>query len=165
MGGFNKFDKRGGRGFDRGNFGGGRKFGGHSDIPKQFFPAICSQCGQNCEVPFKPTGERPVFCKNCFRSQDGGAPKFAPKSFGGNSRPSIGSSFGSQAVASNNAGGAVTKAQLDSINAKLDKILGMLSPAPKAAEVSFMAEPQVKAKKEVTKKAKAPAKKVGTKKK
>jgi len=28
--------------------------------------AICADCKKECEVPFKPSGERPVYCKDCF---------------------------------------------------------------------------------------------------
>lgn len=28
--------------------------------------AVCADCGKNCEVPFKPSGNRPVYCKSCF---------------------------------------------------------------------------------------------------
>jgi CxxC-x17-CxxC domain-containing protein len=28
--------------------------------------AICTDCGDACEVPFRPTGDKPVLCKNCF---------------------------------------------------------------------------------------------------
>ncbi len=28
--------------------------------------AICADCKKECEVPFKPIGERPVYCKECF---------------------------------------------------------------------------------------------------
>lgn len=28
--------------------------------------AVCADCGKNCEVPFRPSGDRPVYCKNCF---------------------------------------------------------------------------------------------------
>jgi len=31
------------------------------------FKAVCSECGKECEVPFKPTEGRPVKCKDCFR--------------------------------------------------------------------------------------------------
>lgn len=34
--------------------------------------AICDNCGQSCEVPFRPTGDKPVYCKNCFRKKDRG---------------------------------------------------------------------------------------------
>ena len=35
--------------------------------------AICAECGDSCEVPFKPTGDRPVYCSNCFGKQGGGS--------------------------------------------------------------------------------------------
>ena len=28
--------------------------------------AVCADCHQDCEIPFKPSGERPVYCKPCF---------------------------------------------------------------------------------------------------
>lgn len=28
----------------------------------------CSKCGKACEVPFKPTGNRPILCNNCFKN-------------------------------------------------------------------------------------------------
>lgn len=34
--------------------------------------ATCSECGQSCEIPFRPTGDRPVFCSKCFDKQGGG---------------------------------------------------------------------------------------------
>ncbi len=27
----------------------------------------CSDCGKECEVPFKPTEGRPVYCRDCFQ--------------------------------------------------------------------------------------------------
>ena len=52
----------GGRG-GRGGFGGrGGGFGG----PRDMHDAVCSDCGQPCQVPFKPTEGRPVYCRNCF---------------------------------------------------------------------------------------------------
>ncbi len=40
----------------------------------------CSDCGCECEVPFKPTEGRPVYCNDCFA-------KHKPKrSFGGQGR-------------------------------------------------------------------------------
>ncbi len=27
---------------------------------------ICSSCGVECEVPFKPTTDKPLFCSDCF---------------------------------------------------------------------------------------------------
>lgn len=28
--------------------------------------AICADCNKECEVPFRPSGGRPVYCKDCF---------------------------------------------------------------------------------------------------
>ncbi|OGJ21822.1 DNA-directed RNA polymerase [Candidatus Pacearchaeota archaeon RBG_13_36_9] len=33
--------------------------------------ATCSECGQECEVPFKPEEGRDVFCKECFKKKKG----------------------------------------------------------------------------------------------
>ena len=59
---FNRDDKRSGGGSGRGFGGGGR---GGSARPTMH-STTCSDCGNTCEVPFKPTGARPVFCSNCF---------------------------------------------------------------------------------------------------
>ena len=29
----------------------------------------CSECGKECEVPFKPSEGRPVFCRDCYRKK------------------------------------------------------------------------------------------------
>ncbi|MBS3167962.1 DNA-directed RNA polymerase [Candidatus Woesearchaeota archaeon] len=39
------------------------------DGPREMHKATCSACGQECEVPFKPTEGREVFCKECYRSK------------------------------------------------------------------------------------------------
>ncbi len=40
--------------------------------PRTMHQATCAQCGNQCEVPFKPRpaeeGGRPVLCLNCFRA-------------------------------------------------------------------------------------------------
>lgn len=33
--------------------------------------AVCATCGKDCEVPFRPTGDRPVYCSNCFKDVGG----------------------------------------------------------------------------------------------
>lgn len=30
------------------------------------YDAVCAECGKETQVPFKPTNERPVYCKECF---------------------------------------------------------------------------------------------------
>lgn len=36
--------------------------------PREMFPAKCSDCGKDTEVPFKPTEGKPVYCKDCYQS-------------------------------------------------------------------------------------------------
>ena len=43
--------------------GGGGGFGGGS---REMHKAICAECKKECEVPFKPREDRPVYCKECF---------------------------------------------------------------------------------------------------
>ena len=33
---------------------------------RPMYQAVCADCGKDCEVPFKPRGDRPVYCKECF---------------------------------------------------------------------------------------------------
>ena len=77
MGNFNQGGGRGGfsRGGSRGGFGGGRGgFGGGRDRGRpDMHSAICSDCGRECEVPFRPTGDKPVYCNDCFKNQGGGS--------------------------------------------------------------------------------------------
>jgi len=61
---------------------------------------VCAQCGKDCQVPFKPTTDKPVFCNDCFKS--------------GGSRGDRGASSG------------ITPEQFKQLNAKLDKILQVL---------------------------------------
>lgn len=85
------------------DFGGGRD-GGRPGMHH----AVCDECGDDCEVPFKPNGEKPVFCNNCF------------KKGGGNDRK-------------NSGGGDQNKEQFAILNAKLDRILKALAPNAPAA--------------------------------
>ena len=34
--------------------------------PRQMYKAVCADCQKECEVPFKPSGDRPIYCKECF---------------------------------------------------------------------------------------------------
>lgn len=45
---------------------GGRGFGASKDAPLEMFKAKCSDCGNACEVPFKPNGKKPVLCSHCY---------------------------------------------------------------------------------------------------
>ena len=39
------------------------------DSPREMFDVTCSDCGQQTQVPFKPDGERPVYCRDCYRKR------------------------------------------------------------------------------------------------
>jgi CxxC-x17-CxxC domain-containing protein len=91
-----------------------RSFGGRvSD--RQMHKTICSECGNECEVPFKPTGTKPVYCSECFKKHGGGADsrRFQDRS---PRRPSFEKRYEP---------GPQINEQLEVINRKLDKILEM----------------------------------------
>ncbi len=98
-------NKRGGE--QRGPSSGGRRdsnrFGSNSS-DRVMHQAICDKCGKSCEVPFKPTGEKPIYCSNCFDRGDRGD------------------------RGSRNEGSSQTSKQLEMINQKLDKLLRVLVP-------------------------------------
>ena len=54
-------------------FGGGRSFGGprrfNNSGPREMHDAVCSECKQECKVPFKPTEGKPVLCLTCFKKK------------------------------------------------------------------------------------------------
>ncbi len=41
------------------------------DRPVQMFAATCAECGKATEVPFRPNGQKPVFCRDCFALKRG----------------------------------------------------------------------------------------------
>ena len=54
-----------GRNSDRSSDGRSRRFsrtGRNLEMTK----VTCNSCGDACEVPFKPTSNKPVFCRDCF---------------------------------------------------------------------------------------------------
>ena len=99
--GFSKRSSFGGSsrgGSSRGGFSdrkprfGGRD-GGRDRRSVEKTKVTCSSCGMECEVPFKPTSNKPVYCDACFSKK--------------------GKSNGS----------GVSKEEIDKINEKLDKIM------------------------------------------
>lgn len=34
---------------------------------REMHKVTCSDCGQETEVPFKPDGSRPVYCRDCYQ--------------------------------------------------------------------------------------------------
>ncbi len=39
--------------------------------PREMHDAVCARCGNETQVPFRPTGARPVYCSDCFRMMRG----------------------------------------------------------------------------------------------
>ncbi len=120
MGNFKPSPKRGGFGRNRssgysggfrdrrsegrgeGGFRRERSFGGRDRNRFVETAVTCERCGKETTVPFKPTGDKPVLCKECFR---GGGSQASPMR------------------RDNNSGNSP---DLKQINAKLDKILKIL---------------------------------------
>jgi CxxC-x17-CxxC domain-containing protein len=179
MGNFNR--DRGSR--DRGSFGrGGDRRGRGGDSRPEMHRATCAECGASCEVPFKPTGGKPVYCSNCFSNKEGSAPRrsndrersrsmfgsdrgerrmfeavcdgcgkdcevpfkpsedkpvYCDECFGKNndlrrSEPKRNESRG------NSSDNSLTK-QIEALNSKLDKVIQLLTPKDKKEEVIKLA--------------------------
>lgn len=105
MANFNRGGRSGGgRSFGKRDFSGSRSMG-----RPQMHNAICDNCGKECQVPFKPTGEKPVYCRDCFAKMGGGDSR---NNFERNNR--------SERPQQENQ-------QLAEVNRKLDKILELLN--------------------------------------
>lgn len=122
------------KGRGRDDRGRGRDDRGRPEMHK----ATCDDCGSRCEVPFRPSGDKPVYCNHCFDK--------GPK--GGAGKP-----------AKNDRSGEICE--------KLDKLISLLEKMHSGTE-KVVLEKKVAAKEVVAKKTttkKAPAKKVAAKKK
>lgn len=67
MGSFNRGDRFSPRSNDRGR---GRDRD-RSSRP-EMHEAVCAECGKRCEVPFRPSSDKPVYCSDCFEKRDSG---------------------------------------------------------------------------------------------
>lgn len=54
------------RSYGGGGYGG--RGGGYGGGQRQLYPAVCSSCGVQTQVPFQPSGSKPVYCRDCYRS-------------------------------------------------------------------------------------------------
>jgi CxxC-x17-CxxC domain-containing protein len=58
-----------GYGYDVREYGGPRGYERGDDRPmREYFAAICTSCGNQAQVPFKPRMDKPVYCSDCFRT-------------------------------------------------------------------------------------------------
>ncbi len=158
MGNFNRKGggDRGPKTFSKWNsFGGGRKFAGNKGGDDRdsggptMHKATCHECGKDCEVPFRPTGSRPIFCSVCFDKQGGSAAKFGDRNGdrgdrGGRNfdRPRFDGKrkheFEKENVVLESKISDYQKAQFAQLNAKLDRLTQIVDTffASKAAKVT-----------------------------
>ena len=40
--------------------------GGFNNQPREMHDATCAACGVETQVPFRPSNDRPVYCRDCF---------------------------------------------------------------------------------------------------
>lgn len=45
---------------------GGASSAAYGGGAREMFDAVCAQCGENTTVPFRPRGDRPVYCRSCY---------------------------------------------------------------------------------------------------
>ena len=56
-------------GYDVRDIGGPRGYERGDDRPeREYFAVVCSSCGNQAQVPFRPRMDRPVYCSDCFRT-------------------------------------------------------------------------------------------------
>jgi len=119
--------RQGGRDFDR------RSFGDDRGRDRQMFKATCSSCGKECEVPFKPTGSKPVYCRDCFRTmRNPDSKRFSGRSNFDNRNEDR----------DRNTEQPSYKDQFVTLHAKLDKILKLLNPEKSMEAPIVVAKPQ-----------------------
>ncbi|MEK6906520.1 MAG: CxxC-x17-CxxC domain-containing protein [Nanoarchaeota archaeon] len=99
----------GGRPGGRGGFR-DRSSGSFDRGTSEMYEVTCSKCGKQCKVPFRPTGNKPVFCSECFSKE-------------GNSSSRRNFDSRNNNVSSQS---GMSSEQFKKINTKLDKILGIL---------------------------------------
>ncbi len=85
---------------------------------KKMFSAVCVDCGKRCEVPFRPTGNKPIYCSSCFEN-------VGSTRSGGYKKSNEGKNT------SANLDISLFNDQLMNINGKLDKLIEILSPTKK----------------------------------
>lgn len=159
-------------------FGGKKKFGGENKYDgaqrsdnrgggSEIFSATCSECGKKCDVPFKPTQDKPVYCSACFGMKKSGNELRGESNGGKRERKPFGNGKVHNGPAYSSAPAGPTaqnilelKQQVSALEVKLNKILDLLNP-PQPAVKTTAAEVELP-KKRVVKKV-TPAKTVTTK--
>ncbi len=54
-------------------------YSGGRNNDNKMHDAVCDNCGKKCKVPFRPSGDKPVYCSDCFEDQGGSRPAIKGK--------------------------------------------------------------------------------------
>jgi len=52
---------------------------GTDQLGRQLYNVKCAKCGKQTQVPFKPSGDRPVYCRDCYMEQRKGGMGGGPR--------------------------------------------------------------------------------------
>ncbi len=122
-------------GFDhresRDNRGGFNKFKGPreggSSRGDVMHKAVCSECGRSCEVPFIPSGNKPVYCSDCFgKKKEGQSRNFEKRDFAPRPPHAMHDERPHAHPAPRDTRIDDLKAQIDTIGTKLDRMMKIL---------------------------------------
>jgi len=64
---------------------GGSSYAGRGGS-REMFDVTCSSCGQPAQVPFQPSGDKPVYCSSCFEKRRASTDRFGGSRYDGRSR-------------------------------------------------------------------------------
>lgn len=170
MGHFKKNNNGGFGGGNRGGFrqGGFKKKewgGGRNDNRETVMHQTrCSDCGNSCEVPFKPTNGKPVFCKECFGDKDQNDNSFRSPRRDFGAKPQFKRDFGERNQRNNSHehhGHDDLKKEINSLSVKMDRLIQSIENLNRDRTREMISETSEEKVKEVKKKkvAKKPSKK------
>lgn len=94
-----------------------------SSRPTTMHKAVCAQCGNSCEVPFRPFNNRLVYCNECFREQKGREGRDYDKSPQKNYSDHKKSFKLDYRNDSGNGNNSELKDQLQTLNTKIDRLI------------------------------------------
>ena len=104
--------------FGQKSFGTRPGFGAHSS--DEVHKTTCDGCHAACEVPFRPNGKKPVYCRNCYKGKET-TTSFTGQAF---SRPIE--------LTQEAAGSSDLKKQFAILNTKLDRLISAIEAQTRA---------------------------------
>jgi len=171
MGDFQRGNNRGGDRGGRPSYGGGNRGGNRSNDrggdrgPVTMHKAVCDECHKSCEVPFRPSENKPIYCNECFSGKKGNDDRGPRRDFGGDRAPrkEFNDNRPAQALPFKPASAGLSedmKNQFRDINTKLDRLINAIEKTTLPKQVESTPVIKTIAKKVEVK---SPAKKVAVK--